>query len=121
MANWLEGTKVVRRLPPPPPASGGNLSVVIESKLTVLYIFLGLIAAFAIGWSSDNSRVAQHKAISAGSVIVFLPSCAPMFIGDPVGRNFAAEQFFWSLPFYAAWFIACPATVALAKYVRDQS
>ena len=87
----------------------------------MFYIVLALMAAFAIGWSVDTVRVAHHKALYAGSAIVFLPSCVPMFVGGPVEENFAAEQFFWNLPVYAGWFIAGPATVALARHIRGRS
>jgi hypothetical protein len=80
---------------------------------------IAVAVAFVIGWREQQKSVAYSKALYAGTAIVFLPSCIPMFVQNPVEANHAAESFFWMLPLYLLWFVAGPVAVAYARLLKS--
>lgn len=80
---------------------------------------IAVLVAFVFGWYEKRKSVAYLKALCAGSAILFLPSCIPMYVDDPVEANRAAESFFWALPLFLLWFIAGPVSVAYARLLKS--
>ncbi len=84
-----------------------------------VYFGIAVAVAFMFGWREQRKSVAYMKALFAGTAILFVPSCVPMFVQNPVEANRAAESFFWALPLFLLWFVAGPVSVKFARLLKN--
>ena len=90
------------------------------SSSEILWISYGIATsvAFVIGLMEKNKVDAYYKAMALGTLVIFLPSCIPMFSSVPVEAGQAVEEVFWRWPLYLLWFAIGPIAIAYARVIK---
>ena len=63
-------------------------------QLFALKIIVATALAFCLAWRTKDAQRAYQRAVLGSLLVVFVPSCAPLFQSNPVYANQAAEEFF---------------------------
>ena len=97
----------------------GTLMELSFWQLFAVKLVLASIVAFGFAWFIRSQSNAYLLGLFSALLVVFIPSCSPMFQSEPVAANEAATGFFWTLaPQIVSWLVTAVIAIAFARMIR---